>query len=59
MACKRTTWEYRYVPSPSSRSPEELEHQLNKEGANGWELVLMLTAPGSSTYRLLLKRPAE
>jgi len=58
-----TEWEYQVVrlKGKSPGLPEQLERQLDMQGAKGWELVTVMVVPGKqlALYLAIFKRPAE
>jgi hypothetical protein len=55
------TWEYRTLEPPKGLTRREAvdpTEELNRLGADGWELTGTITYDGGGTKLLLFKRPA-
>ncbi len=55
-----TKWNYTLFKINVDADEDRLERELNKMGAEGWELVSAVDAPGSAVHwhSLYFKRPA-
>jgi hypothetical protein len=50
-------WEYSAIHVRADSSPGDIITPLNLQGEGGWELVQMVSTPGSVNWIAILKRP--